>query len=51
MKSGNEQICVVSGASSGIGFAIAKALLEENHKVIVTARRAGNLENLDADPD
>lgn len=39
-------ICIVTGASSGIGYAIAKALLKDNYTVIVTARRKGRLKEL-----
>lgn len=45
------KICLVTGASSGIGFAIAKALLSENYKVIITSRRLENLKKLGLDED
>ena len=44
-----EKICLVTGASSGIGFAIAKALNAGGYKVIATARRADRLELLHLD--
>lgn len=48
---GNSKICLVTGASSGIGFAIAKALLADNFKVIATARRQEELIKLGSDAD
>lgn len=42
-----KSVCLVTGASSGIGFAIAKHLLSEGHTVVVTARRADRLRQLD----
>jgi NADP-dependent 3-hydroxy acid dehydrogenase YdfG len=41
--SNKEKICLVTGASSGIGFAIAKALHADGFRVIATARRADRL--------
>lgn len=45
------KICLVTGASSGIGFAIAKALHAEGHIVIATARRLENLKKIGIDPE
>jgi len=44
-----EKICLVTGASSGIGYAVAKALSHDNHKIIATARRAERLNQLKKD--
>src|SRR5262245_38410051 len=40
------QVAVVTGASSGIGWAVAKALAAEDCKVGLLARRRGRLEQL-----
>jgi NADP-dependent 3-hydroxy acid dehydrogenase YdfG len=47
----NSKICLVTGASSGMGFAIANALVKDNHKVIATARRADRLQKLPSSID
>ena len=44
-----EKICLVTGASSGIGNAIAKTLLAEKYRVIATARRKDRLRQLEID--
>lgn len=40
------KVFIVTGASKGIGAAITKYLLGESHKVVVTARSKGPLEEL-----
>jgi NADP-dependent 3-hydroxy acid dehydrogenase YdfG len=47
----NVKTCLVTGASSGIGYAIAKALIADNYKVIATARRLDRLTELGVDQD
>jgi NADP-dependent 3-hydroxy acid dehydrogenase YdfG len=49
--SNKEVICLITGASSGIGYAIAKALSADNFKVIATARRLDKLKELKLDPN
>jgi NADP-dependent 3-hydroxy acid dehydrogenase YdfG len=44
-----DKICLVTGASSGIGYAIAKALNADNYRVIATARRLEKLKELELD--
>ena len=40
------KVIIVTGASRGIGLAIARYLLEASHKVVLVARTASELENL-----
>ncbi|MBN1181730.1 MAG: SDR family oxidoreductase [Bacteroidales bacterium] len=47
----SDKICLVTGASSGIGFAIAKALFEDNYTVVATARRLQRLNKLGLNSD
>jgi NADP-dependent 3-hydroxy acid dehydrogenase YdfG len=41
-----DSVCVVTGASSGIGEASARALAAENARVILVARSAHKIEQL-----
>ena len=41
------RIALVTGASRGIGFAIAKALARQGAHIVATARTPGGLEELD----
>lgn len=42
------KVFIVSGASKGVGAAIAKYLLGQNHKVVLTARSQDLLEKTKA---
>lgn len=42
----NYKTALVTGASAGFGFEIAKALAESGFKVIAAARREDKLQNL-----
>ncbi|MDB5109358.1 MAG: NADP-dependent 3-hydroxy acid dehydrogenase YdfG [Mucilaginibacter sp.] len=41
-----EKVCLITGASSGIGYAIAKALNADGYKLILSGRRAEKLNEL-----
>jgi NAD(P)-dependent dehydrogenase (short-subunit alcohol dehydrogenase family) len=43
----SEKVVIITGASRGIGSAIARYLLKEGHKVFLVARTAEPLESLE----
>ena len=45
----NQKICVVTGASSGIGFELTKYLVSKGHHVLAVARSRDKLERLNQD--
>jgi NADP-dependent 3-hydroxy acid dehydrogenase YdfG len=45
----DQNVCLITGASSGIGYGIAKALREKNYKLVLTARREDRLNKLKSD--
>lgn len=46
MEKTTEKVIVITGASSGIGAAAAKALAKSGHKLILVARRENKLQEL-----
>lgn len=42
----SSKVWFITGASSGLGFALAKTVIEAGHKVVITARRTELLEEL-----
>ena len=46
METAKQKIAIVTGASKGLGAAIARRLAKENIKVIATARSTGKLNEL-----
>jgi NADP-dependent 3-hydroxy acid dehydrogenase YdfG len=45
----DKPVCLITGASSGIGYAIASALKQEKYQLILTARRADRMKELAAE--
>ena len=45
-----DNVCVITGASSGIGEATARALVAENAQVVLVARSADKIEALAEEP-
>ena len=45
----DKKICLITGASSGIGYAIARALSREGYKLILSARRENKLKELESE--
>ncbi len=45
-----DNVCVITGASSGIGEATARALVAENAHVVLVARSADKIEALAEEP-
>jgi NADP-dependent 3-hydroxy acid dehydrogenase YdfG len=41
-----QKVCLITGASSGIGHAIAKALKKDGHVLVLTARRKDRMQDL-----
>lgn len=49
MNSNETKTWIITGASSGLGYALAKAALESGERVVGTARRTGRLSALSAE--
>lgn len=49
MTDNQNKICLITGAGSGIGKAIAQALIVDNYRLVVTARKPESLADLQSD--
>ncbi|HEX4263759.1 MAG TPA: SDR family oxidoreductase [Verrucomicrobiae bacterium] len=50
-RSGEKQVAIVTGASSGIGLAITRALLERGYSVVANSRAASESKDLKPSPE
>ena len=49
MENSSVRTCLITGASSGIGLSLAKALAADGHRLVLTARRENRLKELQSD--